>query len=160
MSCLSRRVLAPHLVLVCSKQGLTAMPLQAGLIGAFGDRVPKAVQAAVEIITQLVRCASLSSPGWAYARRSECCMDAAFGVSLTPAGCSEFGCKAVPGKPILAALPKLFEAKQEPVRDAVKKLMVCCFLGDAVLSPPQYLSNCLFSTAQYTALSHSCRHRP
>ena len=30
----------------------------------------------------------------------------------------------MPAKPILAALPKLFEAKQEPVRDAVKKLMV------------------------------------
>ena len=39
-------------------------------------------------------------------------------------GCSEFGSKTVLAKPILAGLPKLFDAKQEPVRDAVKKLMV------------------------------------
>ena len=38
--------------------------LQAGLIGAFGDRVPKAVQAAVEIITQAVRSVSVLVPAW------------------------------------------------------------------------------------------------
>lgn len=37
---------------------------------------------------------------------------------------SAFGCKTVPAKPILAALPLLFDAKQEPVRDAVKRLTV------------------------------------
>ena len=129
--------------------------LQAGLVGAFADRVPKAVQAAVEIITQAVRwgcgqrpdrlaclarrpaTASLplaaSRRALAGARCAVCrCRACSAGVALSRiqaaerlcGACSEFGCKAMPAKPILAALPKLFEAKQEPVRDAVKKLMV------------------------------------
>lgn len=96
---------------------------QAGLIGAFGDRIPKAVQAAVEIITQAVRC--LPYPPWPQSPPVWPCSASKQIVDTESVqACSEFGCKVVPAKPILAALPKLFEAKQEPVRDAVKKLMV------------------------------------
>ena len=35
---------------------------------------------------------------------------------------SEFGPKVVPPQPLIKALPELFAAKQEPVREGVKKL--------------------------------------
>ncbi|KAK9795603.1 hypothetical protein WJX73_007429 [Symbiochloris irregularis] len=72
------------------------------LFAAFGDKVPKVVTAAVEIVLQLV---------------------------------SAFGCKAVPAKPILAAVPKLFDAKQEPIRDAVKRLSaeLSAYIGPEVV---------------------------
>jgi hypothetical protein len=38
--------------------------------------------------------------------------------------CSLFGVKVVSPQPLLKALPKLFEAKQEPVRDGAKNLVV------------------------------------
>lgn len=38
--------------------------------------------------------------------------------------CSLFGVKVVSPQPLLKALPKLFEAKQEPVRDGAKNLTV------------------------------------
>ena len=41
---------------------------------------------------------------------------------------SLFGVKVISPQPLLKALPKLFEAKQEPVRDGAKNLTVrqCC----------------------------------
>ena len=130
--------------------------MQAALLGAFGDKVPKAVVAAVEIITQAVRYSSLPSALCTIFKTPlvapvEClqCSPLALSGLVQRAGCarverdvsthapctkqplesepdlwcSEFGAKTVPVKPILAGLPKLFDAKQEPVRDAVKKLM-------------------------------------
>lgn len=38
--------------------------------------------------------------------------------------CSQFGPKVVKPQPIVKALPSLFDAKQEQIRDSVKKLAV------------------------------------
>lgn len=38
---------------------------------------------------------------------------------------SDFGPKGMPPQPLLKSLPCLFEAKQEPIRDAAKRLTVC-----------------------------------
>lgn len=39
--------------------------------------------------------------------------------------CSSFGLKVIPPKPLIGALPKLFDSKQGPVRDAAKSITVC-----------------------------------
>lgn len=46
--------------------------------------------------------------------------------------CSLFGVKVISPQLILKALPKLFEAKQEPVRDGAKNLTVSLFVGAAL----------------------------
>lgn len=48
--------------------------------------------------------------------------------------CSLYGVKVVSPQPLLKALPKLFEAKQEPVRDGAKNLTVYCHHPSLVAS--------------------------
>ncbi|KAL3133794.1 hypothetical protein ABBQ32_008271 [Trebouxia sp. C0010 RCD-2024] len=52
-------------------------------------------------------------------------------VDVVTTALSLFGVKVVSPQPLLKALPKLFEAKQEPVRDGAKNLTaeLCCWTG-------------------------------
>ncbi|KAL0028272.1 hypothetical protein WJX79_006476 [Trebouxia sp. C0005] len=52
-------------------------------------------------------------------------------VDVVTSALSLFGVKVVSPQPLLKALPKLFEAKQEPVRDGAKNLVaeLCCWTG-------------------------------
>jgi hypothetical protein len=45
-------------------------------------------------------------------------------ITTNASACSTFGLKAIPPKPLFVALPKLFDSKQGPVRDAAKSITV------------------------------------
>ena len=45
-------------------------------------------------------------------------------LTMSCSACSAFGLKAIPPKPLFVALPKLFDSKQGPVRDAAKSITV------------------------------------
>lgn len=97
---------------------------------AFSDKVPKAVQAAATLVEKAVRwggtcrlnllvvpvrvASSLTS-----ALRQKLLM-------LTPLSIlrSSFGLKVIPPKPLIAALPKLYDSKAAPVRELAKSLTV------------------------------------
>ena len=109
--------------------------MQGALFHAFGEKVPKAVTAAVDIILQLVRwtiqlltfAANKIDMGiFPPSQRpvAALCSIGNDGTLIVHVFCSGFGTKVVPAKPILAALPALFDAKQDMTRDAVKRLTV------------------------------------
>lgn len=45
-------------------------------------------------------------------------------ISTNMCLCSLFGVKVIPPQLVLKAIPKLFDAKQEPVRDGAKNVTV------------------------------------
>ena len=94
--------------------------MQEAVIKAFADKVPKVVIAAVDIVTTALRSV--------VAIRQTLCqaniVKQTYTVCSLLCSCSLFGVKVVSPQPLLKSLPKLFEAKQEPVRDGAKNLTV------------------------------------
>ena len=108
------------------------------VIRAFGDKVFKVVVAALDILHQALR----SGVRHRLFVTSDCCLACSLSPLIRVAGVltraarrSAFGPGVIAPQPLLKALPPLFDAKQEPVRDGVKKLTVCFLVPVDTLVP-------------------------
>ena len=120
----------------CSHQRMSH-GMQEHLTSAYENKTPKVVVSAVDIVTEALR--------YAGARSSSChhfgtvtCQTILLLLPLPDCCnllCREFGPKVLAPNSIIRDLPKLFEAKQVPIRDSVKKLAVSHTLRQRASSP-------------------------
>jgi len=97
----------------------------------------KVVVAALDILHQALRSTPRDLPRNCLVPSASCSAvlsSCVIGSDSSLARCSAFGPKVVAPQPLIKALPALFDAKQEPVRDGVKKLAVRSLAGMGALA--------------------------